>query len=44
METNKVTTFLKTKKKALITLAVIIAAAWILGQFTVPAVLKAIFL
>lgn len=43
MEENKVITFLKTKKKVLITLAIIFIA-WILGQLTVPALLKAIFL
>ncbi|WP_255840629.1 hypothetical protein [Gracilibacillus salinarum] len=44
MNMNKVTMFLQAKKKAIVTLAVIIAAAWILGQISVPALLKIIFL
>lgn len=44
MNMNKVTIFLKAKKKAIITLAVIIPVAWILGQFSVPTLLKIIFL
>ncbi|WP_281177656.1 hypothetical protein [Paenibacillus dakarensis] len=44
MEMNKVAIFLKARKKAIITLAVIIAVAWILGQLSVPTLLKIIFL
>lgn len=44
MSINKFTTFLGAKKKAMITLAVIIAVAWMLGQWIVPALLKVIFL
>ena len=41
---NKIATFLIGKKKAIITLAVIVIVAWILGQLIVPTLLKAIFL
>lgn len=44
MKKNRVITFLKAKKKAIIILVVIIITAWILGQLTVPTLLKAIFL
>lgn len=44
MNMNKTTLFLKARKKAILTLAVIIPVAWILGQFSVPALLKIIFL
>jgi len=31
-------------KKKLLTIALVIAAAWLLGQMAVPALLKAVFL
>lgn len=44
MGINKVRSFLIKKKKAIITLIIIIVIAWTLGQFIVPALIKAIFL
>lgn len=43
MKINKVINLLKTKKKT-ITLLIVIAVAWILGQLLVPFLLKVIFL